>query len=115
MRDIKNILMIGGILFLLFTARDNAAGTRKTASADSRASSSVNQVMLRAAPGKTEVMMLEGVGEGPNDEVTFFKDGTICTKLNGPNWVEIQGVGMSFYRLTCNGTTGYVNVKWVDE
>lgn len=115
MRDIKNILIIGGILFLLFTTRDNSAGRRKTANADRRAHSSANQVTLRAAPGKTEVMMLEGVGEKSNGGVTFFRDGTVCTKLNGPNWVAIQGIGMRAYRLTCNGTTGDMNVKWVDD
>lgn len=59
--------------------------------------------------------MFEKVGEGPNDITTFFRNGAVYEKLSEPNWIKIQGIGMSFYRLKCNGATGYVNVKWVDD
>lgn len=45
--------------------------------------------------------------------VTSFRTGTECVKLDGPLRITEGGVSMSFYKLTCNGRTGYVNTKWV--
>lgn len=73
------------------------------------------RVTLKAFPGNTEVQMFEVVGDGPNDVVTFFPSGTRCTKISGPSSVSVAGISMRFYNLECNGTTGYVNAKWVSE
>jgi len=88
---------------------------RSVATPASSTPRAANQVTLRAAPGNTEVTMFEVVGEGSNDVTNFFRNGTVCTKLGNPNQVSIQGINMSFYKLTCNGTTGYVNAKWVND
>lgn len=77
--------------------------------------SSNSEVTLRAAPGNTVVQMFESVGPGPNDAVARFPSSTRCTKIGGPTSVTIEGLSMRFYRLECNGTTGYVNARWVEE
>ena len=68
-------------------------------------------VTLRAAPGNTKVQMFDAL-TGDSD-VTVFSAGTECTKLDGPTRIIESGVTMSFYKLRCNGQTGYVNAKWV--
>jgi len=70
-----------------------------------------NSVTLQAAPGNTEVQMFDSA-EADADVIRRFAAGTSCTKFGGPTTVNVEGIRMDFYRLTCNGITGYVNVKW---
>lgn len=69
-------------------------------------------VTLKAAPGNTQVQMFGSIYSG-GGTVTRFRTGTECVKLDGPMRITEGGVSMSFYKLTCNGRTGYVNTKWV--
>lgn len=65
-------------------------------------------------PNGDNVQMFEHAGLGDEGETTLFRSGTSCAKLSGPSAVDFgDGVVLHFYRLTCNGTTGYVNVRWV--
>lgn len=68
-------------------------------------------VTLRAAPGNSQVQMFDTLSG--NSDGTAFSAGTECTKLDGPTRITESGVSMSFYKLRCNGRTGYVNTKWV--
>lgn len=73
-----------------------------------------NAVTLNAAPGNTIVQMFSDPGSGAEASRTF-RDGTSCTKLDGPMRFDLGGgITSDYYRLSCNGQTGYVNVKWVD-
>ena len=57
--------------------------------------------------------MFEKVGAGDEGKVSRFPDGTSCQALGGPTTVSVEGISMTFRRLTCNGIIGYVNVKWM--
>lgn len=73
-----------------------------------------NAVTLDAAPGNSIVQMFAAPGSGA-DAFATFADGTACTKLDGPSRIDLgDGITSDYYKLTCNGQTGYVNVKWVD-
>jgi hypothetical protein len=100
------VLLLMGVL-VIATRANEAASVEAVARPQ-------NSVTLQAAPGNTEVQMFEHVGSGDEGKVSRFPDGASCTKFGGPTPVSVEGISMSFYRLTCNGVTGYVNVKWVD-
>jgi hypothetical protein len=102
-------LFLIALAFLLFVARFGGGGE------EGRNSVRPPNVILKAAPGNTIVQMFETVGEGPNDEITEFRDGTICTKYSEPRTVSIDGISMSFYQLQCNGKMGYANSRWVRD
>lgn len=72
------------------------------------------QVTLRAAPGNTKVQMFDKLRSGSNVKVTTFPAGLRCTKLGDMlRYNDDGGPPMYFYKLTCDGTTGYVNADWV--
>lgn len=72
-----------------------------------------DQVTLRKPNGDI-VQMFERFGIGDEGKVTHFPNRTACTKLDGPIAVDFGGSDVLYvYKLTCNGTTGYVNVRWV--
>jgi len=71
-----------------------------------------DQVILRPATGNI-VQMFDSAGVDAT-VVRQFPAGTSCTKFGGPTTYTVEGISMSFYRLTCNGVTGYVNAKWVN-
>ena len=71
-----------------------------------------SKATLRSAPGQTQVQMFDTISTEPN-VTTMFSSGTQCTKLDGPTEVTISGMSMRFFKLECDGKTGYVNTKWV--
>lgn len=72
---------------------------------------SVPTVTLQAAPGQNVVQMFDSVSG--DSAVTRFATGLRCYQLDGPIHVTESGVSMSFYKLNCMNTIGYVNTKWV--
>jgi hypothetical protein len=71
-----------------------------------------DQVTLKAPPTGAFVQMF-GTLDASADVAATFADRTTCTRLSEPIAVSPHGVNMSFYHLDCNGTIGYINVKWV--
>jgi hypothetical protein len=75
-----------------------------------------NQVRLTKPVGDI-VQMFANPGSGA-DAFAVFPVGTACTKLDGPGTPRVRanfgdGITSDYYKLTCNGITGYVNVKFV--
>lgn len=70
-------------------------------------------VRLKAASGDSIVQMFGSLTSDAG-VVATFASGTECTKSGGPRQIAEGGISMSFYRLTCNGRSGYVNTKWVN-
>jgi hypothetical protein len=101
-------------VFALVFMTPKLADFKTAALVDSGRVRSQNTVTLQAAPGNNIVQMFEKVGAGDEGKVSHFPDGTTCKALGGPTAVNIEGISMTFRRVTCNGITGYVNAKWVD-
>lgn len=73
------------------------------------------QVTLRSGPSNDIVQMWANPGSG-GDASAWFPSGTPCTKLDGPHVRELsEGISSTYYRLTCRGQTGYVNVRFVND
>jgi hypothetical protein len=113
----KGCLITLAIIFSLFVGLMMIGNTDlpsgATYSAPPAPSTSKGQVSLRPAPGNSIVQMFERVGAGNEGRVTQFPSGTRCTVMEQPKGFTVEGVAMRFWRLNCNGTTGYVNAKWV--
>jgi hypothetical protein len=71
-------------------------------------------VTLHATPGNTVVQMFASIAPDPNLVVTEFRDGTQCDLLDGPIVYTPKDTRMTFYKLNCNGTIGYVNTEQVE-
>lgn len=71
-----------------------------------------NAVTLRPPVGQTMVQMFDTLAADA-EVIARLNGGTHCTKLGEATDVAEEGISMSFYKLECNGRTGYVNVKWV--
>lgn len=78
-----------------------------------RSPDGVPQVRLKSGSADHLVPMWEVVGTGPNDVVHEFPTGTDCKVVTGPAYVDVAGTPLEYYKLTCNGVTGYVSSKWV--
>ncbi len=74
-----------------------------------------NQVTLTGVPWNKTVPMFETLDEVEAPLLKQFADGTTCTKLSGPTEAGIKGTRMNFYLLECDGTTGYVHARQVQE
>lgn len=71
-----------------------------------------SQVTLKKPSGEI-VQMFARPGSG-NGAFADFPSGTACTKLDGPLRVDFgDGMTSDYYKLDCDGATGYVNAKWV--
>lgn len=55
------------------------------------------------------VALFAEVREGPDVGFTELPGGTRCTRIDGP----YRLADMTFYRLNCGGTIGYVNEKLI--
>lgn len=73
------------------------------------------QVTLNSTAYNPLVPMWDVVGTGSNDVVHEFPAGTHCTIVTGPAYYDVAGTPLQYYKLTCNGVTGYVSSKWVDN
>lgn len=72
-----------------------------------------NQVRLIAPIAGQNVQMFADPGSG-TDAFADFPHRTQCTKVSGPIRADLgSGITSDYYQLTCKGTTGYVNAKWV--
>jgi hypothetical protein len=71
------------------------------------------QVTLKAGPTNPLVQMFDSVGDGPEGNTHTFPDGTSCTVQDGPAYITVAAIPVQFYRLTCHGTTGYINAQYV--
>lgn len=91
------VAILAGVYFLAATLR--SSGDSKT-------------VTLQPGPGNSVVQMFNRIGDNA-DLVRQLPAGTTCTKISGPIATDVSGIGMSFHLLHCDGTTGYVNAKWV--
>jgi hypothetical protein len=73
------------------------------------------QVTLVGVPWNKTVPMFERIGGLETSPLKHLADGTTCTKLSSPTEASIGGTNMNFYLLECNGTTGYVHARQVQE
>lgn len=71
-----------------------------------------NTVTLQAAPGNSIVQMFDTMFASAK-VIRTLPDGSSCSLVDGPWKTSDSGITMSFYKLTCDNTTGYVNAKWV--
>ena len=71
-----------------------------------------NAVTLRSPVGQTMVQMFDTLAADA-EVIAIFDSGIRCTRLGQATDVAVEGINMSFYKLECNGRTGYVNAKWV--
>lgn len=69
-------------------------------------------VILQGAPGNSVVQMFDSLSDDAS-VVATFSNGTECQKSGRLHQVSVAGVSMSFYRINCHGTGGYVNSRWV--
>ena len=69
-------------------------------------------VILQGAPGNSVVQMFDSLSDDAS-VVATFRNGTECQKSGRLHQVSVAGVSMSFYRINCHGTGGYVNSRWV--
>lgn len=69
-------------------------------------------VILQAAQGNSVVQMFGSLSDDAS-VIATFRSGTECRKYGRLHHVTVAGVSMSFYRINCHGTGGYVNSKWV--
>lgn len=69
-------------------------------------------VILQAAPGDSVVQMFGSLSDDAS-VIAAFRSGTECQKSGRLRQVTVAGVSMSFYRINCHGTGGYVNSRWV--
>lgn len=72
-----------------------------------------DRVFLKAGPFNDEVQMFERVGTGPEGIVHLFPSRTVCTVVADLAYYDVAGSQLQFYKLKCDGKTGYVNAKWV--
>lgn len=68
---------------------------------------------LKAPPGSSIVQMFDTISSEQANVIKTFPDGTRCRRLEGPLTAPLAGPSMRFYKLECNGVTGYVNAQWV--
>lgn len=72
-----------------------------------------NQVRLSPPVAGQRVQMFADPGSG-DEAFVDFNGGTVCTKLDGPVRIDFgDNIASNYYQLTCQGTTGYINAKWV--
>lgn len=70
-----------------------------------------NEVTLQGFPGNGSVQLFDTLGDDAQ-VIATIPDGTVCANL-GPKLDGSQsGVEMYFYQVECNGTLGFVNVRW---
>lgn len=72
-----------------------------------------SDVTLRAASGNSQVQMFDVLKDGPNLNVTTFRDGYQCSKIGDLIRFGEGNTAMFFYKLECGGRIGYVNADWV--
>lgn len=98
------LVIIGGfLLFGLFAAQQADSPVNRA---------QANTVTLRAAPGNTVVQIFDSTG-AQAAVIRQLPNGTTCSKISGPTAVNVEGISMSFYKLSCADVAGYVNAKWV--
>lgn len=104
---ITSFVIIG--LVALFIALNDASAQPSRSSAPA----GPDLVTLHPAPGNNIVQMFGSISSDQAPVIKTFADGARCIKLSGPTKATVPGTSMHFYRLSCSGVTGYVNVKWV--
>ena len=75
---------------------------------------SAYDVYLTAAPGNSVVQMFDSMFDSAK-VIRTFPAGSTCAFVGGPWQTSESGITMSFYKLTCDNTSGYVNAKWVSR
>lgn len=107
-------LVIAVILITIAVNGIQSLGETSPAISNAAPRVSKNNVILRALQGNSSVQMFNSLEEGGPGGVITFPDGFGCYKLSGRiTWDEDGGPPMYFYKLNCNGRTGYVNAEWV--
>ena len=107
-------LVLAALALMIVSGILNGATGGSGQAASSDTSRDGSRMTLSAAPINPQVQMFDTLHDEPDLKVTTFPNGTVCTKLGGPFVVEPEVSPMYFYRLNCNGITGYVNVRWTE-
>lgn len=105
MRKFLPLIVVAVALWMLYVMnapRFNSVATQPASHAVTLQSSAVSNVVQMFDTLAVDAAVIEQ-----------YPDGTRCTRLRGPTDASVDGISMSFYRLNCNGTRGYVNTKWV--
>lgn len=111
------LVVVGLVAFVTYADLANLQGpvahVQPVAASSKSALPSPDAVTLRAAPGNTVVQMFDSVGVDAA-VLRQYPSGERCTRISGPSAVSIEGIAMRFYKLYCNGASGYVNAQWVE-